>query len=156
MLPPGFSSNEPIHITFYDFDGRQQTTTGVQTTHHTIGTIVQVKSDNNDNNNSEYPEKVSVLDEDEETDFGEFKIPKIRASPPRIPSFNDEFANFELLNLSLKRDIAWVLLTGVLLKAIEGKHHQRGISLHKQSMNALSRIEIERNMPVDQDMPLQI
>ena len=146
MLPPGFSSNEPIHITFYDFDGRQQTTTGVQTTHHTIGTIVQVKSDNN-NNNTEYPE---------ETDFGEFKIPKIRASPPRIPSFNDEFANFELLNLSLERDIAWVLLTGVLLKAIEGKHHQRGISLHKQSMNALSRIEIERNMPVDQDMPLQI
>ena len=42
------------------------------------------------------------------------------------------------------------------MKAIEGKHYQTGISLHKQSMNALSRIEIERNMPVDQDMPLQV
>ena len=48
-----------------------------------------------------------------------------------------------------------VLLTCVLLKAIEVKH-QKGISLHKQSMNALSRIEIEKNMPVDQVMPLQI
>ena len=33
-----------------------------------------------------------------------------RAPPPRIPNFNDEFANVELLNLSLERDIAWVLL----------------------------------------------
>ena len=70
MLPPGFSSNEPIHITFDNFDRRQQTTTGGQTTHHTTGTIVQVKSDNN--NNTEYPEKGNILDEDEETDFGEF------------------------------------------------------------------------------------
>ena len=59
-----------------------------------------------------------------------------------------------MLNLSFERDIAWVLLTCVLLKAIEGKHYKRGINLHKQSMNALSGIEIERNMPIDQDMPL--
>ena len=96
---------------------------------------------------------MDVLDDDEETDFGEFKIPKKRASPPRIPNFNDEFANTELLNLSLEMDIAWVLLACVLLKAIKRKHYQRGISLHRQSMNALSRIEIERNMSIDQDMP---
>ena len=96
------------------------------------------------------------LDDDEETDFGEYKISKKRASPARIPNFNDEFPNIELLNLSLERDIAWVLLVCVLLKAIEGKHYQRGISLHKQSMNALSRIEIERNMPIDQDMSFRI
>ena len=110
MLSPGFSSNEPIHITLDNSDGRQQTITGGQTTHHTTGTIFQVKSDNNNNNNNtEYPEESDILDDDEETDFGEFKIPKKRASPPRIPNFNDEFANVELLNLSLERDIAWVI-----------------------------------------------
>ena len=134
-------------------DGRQQTKTGGRTTHQTTDTIVQVKSGNN---NTEYPEKGSTLDEDGETDFGEFKIPKKRASPPRIPGFNYEFSNVELLNLSLERNIAWVLLTCVLLKAIESKHYQRGINLHKQSMNDLSRIEIERNMPINQDMLLQI
>ena len=64
-------------------------------------------------------------------DFGEFKIPKKRASPSKIPNFNDEFANVELLNFSLERDIAWELPTCVLLKAIEVKHYHRGISLHK-------------------------
>ena len=86
------------------------------------------------------------------TNFGEFKIPKKRASPPKISIINYEFANVELLNLSLERDIAWILLTGALLKAIEGKHYQTGISLHKLSMNALSRIKTERNMLIDQDM----
>ena len=43
-----------------------------------------------------------MLDEDQEVDFGEFKIPKKRASSSRIPNSNDEFANVELLNLSLK------------------------------------------------------
>ena len=32
MLPPGFSSNEPIHKTFNNSDERQQTITGGQTT----------------------------------------------------------------------------------------------------------------------------
>ena len=112
-LSPGFSSNKPIHITFGNSDGRQQTITGGQTTHHTTGTIFQVKSDNNNNNNNnnntEYPGESDILDDDEETDFGEFKIRKKRASPPRIPNFNDEFAKVELLNLSLERDIAWVI-----------------------------------------------
>ena len=108
MLSPGFSSNKPIHITFDNSDGRQQTITGGQTTHHTTGTIFQVKSDNN-NNNTEYPGESDILDDDEETDFREFKIRKKRASPPRIPNFNDEFAKVELLNLSLERDIAWVI-----------------------------------------------
>ena len=49
MLPPGFSSNESIHITFDNSDGRQQTITGSQTTDHTTCIIFQVKSDNNSN-----------------------------------------------------------------------------------------------------------
>ena len=59
MLTPGFSSNEPVHITFDNSDERQQKITGGQTTHHTTGTIFQVKSDN-DNNNTEYPEKGGI------------------------------------------------------------------------------------------------
>ena len=86
---------------------------------YTTGTIFQVKSDNN--NNTGYPGKGDILDEDEETDFGEFKIPKKRASPPRIPYFNDEFANVELLNLSLERDISWVLLSAVGNNILENK-----------------------------------
>ena len=62
-----------------------------------------------------------ILDEYEETDFGEFKICKKRASPPRNPNFNDEFANFELFNLSLERDIAWVLLSPVENNVLEEK-----------------------------------
>ena len=40
---------------------------------------------------------------------------------------------------------------GSVCKAIEEKR-QKGINLHKQSMNTLLRIKIERNMPVDHDM----
>ena len=69
MFLPGFSSNEPIHITL---DGRQQTITVGQTTHHTTGTNIN----NNNNNNTEYPERGSILDEGEETDFREFKTLK--------------------------------------------------------------------------------
>ena len=64
MLALAFSSNEPIHIIFENPDGRQQTITGGETTHHTSGTIFPVKSDNdnnsnnsNNNNNTEHPEK---------------------------------------------------------------------------------------------------
>ena len=121
MLPPGFSSNEPIHITFDNSCGRQQTITGGQTTHHTKDTMFQVKPDDNNNNNTEYPEIGDILDENEETDSGEFKIPKKRASPPRSPNFNDEFANVKLLNLSLERDITWVLLSAVRNNILEEK-----------------------------------
>ena len=50
---------------------------------------------------------------DEKKFFGELEIPKKRALPPRIPNFKDEFANAELLNLSLERDIAQILLSAV-------------------------------------------
>ena len=79
----------------------------------------QVKSDDN-NNNTEYPEKGYISDEDVERDFGEFHFPDKRGSPPRIPNFNDEFANVELINLSLERDIAWVLLSAVGNNILEG------------------------------------
>ena len=63
---------------------------------------------------------MGILDEDEEMDFGELKIPKKRASPPWYSNFNDEFANVELLN-SLERDIAWVLLSAVGNNMLEKK-----------------------------------
>ena len=66
MIPPEFSSDEPIHIKVDNYDRRQQTITCCQTIRHAAGTIVQVKSDNN---NTKYPEKGGILDEDEETNF---------------------------------------------------------------------------------------
>ena len=66
MLPPGFLSNDQIHITFDNPDGRHQTINGGQTAHQTTSTIFQVKLDNNNNNNTEYPEKGGIIDEDEE------------------------------------------------------------------------------------------
>ena len=68
ILRPGLSSNEPIHRAFDNSDGRQQTINGSQTTHHTTGTMFQVKfddddDDDDDNNNTEYPEKGGILDE---------------------------------------------------------------------------------------------
>ena len=37
-------------------------------------------------------------------------------------------------------------------QAIEGKHYYRGIGLHKQSVNALLRCKIMKNLPVDNDI----
>ena len=47
---------------------------------------------------------------------------------------------------------AGAILEGSVCKAIESKHYQGGISLHNQSMNAVLRIKIERNIQIDQDM----
>ena len=71
ILRPGLSSNEPIHRAFDNSDGRQQTINGSQTTHHTTGTMFQVKFDDDDDddddddndNNTEYSEKGGILHE---------------------------------------------------------------------------------------------
>ncbi len=39
MLPPGFINGKMIHVTFDNSDGKQQTLTGTDTTHHTTGTV---------------------------------------------------------------------------------------------------------------------
>ena len=71
--------------------------------------VSQVKFDNN----TEFPENGDILNEGEETDFREFKITKKRAWPPGIPNLNDKFSTVAWLNLSLERDIAWILLSAV-------------------------------------------
>ena len=42
MLPPGFINGKTIHVTFDNSDGKQQTLTGTDTTHHTTGTVFQI------------------------------------------------------------------------------------------------------------------
>ena len=39
MLPPGFIQGRSVHITFDNSDGKQQTSTCSQTTHHTTGLV---------------------------------------------------------------------------------------------------------------------
>ena len=90
---------------------KKQTVTGGQTTLHTTSTIFQVKSDNN--NNTKYPEIGDILDEDEETDFWEFKISNKRASPTNFQILLKNLLMLNYLIFHLKEILLgyyWVLL----------------------------------------------
>ena len=39
MLPPGFINGKTIHVTFDNYNGKQQTLTGTDTTHHTKASV---------------------------------------------------------------------------------------------------------------------
>lgn len=112
MLAPGFITGRSVHVTFDNSDGKQQTLTGAHTTHHTTGTIFQTW----------HPGEVEVstkqkgqpdLDmfDHEEHDYGIFKIPKKRASPPSFPEFSDSYKDSVLLADALESNIAWVMVS---------------------------------------------
>ena len=42
VLPPVFINGKTIHVTFDNSDGKQQTLTGTDTTHHATGTAFQI------------------------------------------------------------------------------------------------------------------
>lgn len=110
MLPPGFTAGQSVHITFDNSDGKQQTLTGAQTTHHTTGTIFQaVRADDTPTSTASKQEQSSLIDQ-EEPDYGTFKIPKKRAPPPSFPDFNDDYRDSKLLADALQRNIAWVIV----------------------------------------------
>ena len=115
MLPEGFKKKRSVHVTFDNSDGKQQTITGDHTTHHTTGTIFQAKfADDID----ESPAAVERIENDvkkrvnENIDFGYYKIPKAkrRQSPKQYPQFTDEYSKSTLIENSLYKDIAWVLV----------------------------------------------
>ena len=110
MLPPGFIQGRSVHITFDNSDGKQQTLTGAHTTHHTTGTIFKaVHSGDTGTIITSKQEQVNINNQ-EDPDYGTFKIPKKRASPPSFPDFNDEYKDTKLLDDALERNIAWVLV----------------------------------------------
>ena len=74
MLPPGFVKGRAVHITFDNSDGRLQTLTGSQTTHHTMGTIFQ-PSFPGDNGTPLFEPCVDLLHHGKK-DYGSYVIPK--------------------------------------------------------------------------------
>ena len=104
LLPPCFIQGRSVHITFDNSDGKQQTLTGSQTTHHTTGTIFQaVHEDDPTAVTASKQEQSNIIDQ-QEADYGSFKIPKKRAPPPSFPDYTDDYRD------TLKRNIAWVLV----------------------------------------------
>ena len=110
MLPPGFIQGRSVHITFDNSDGKQQTLTGSQTTHHTTGTICQAVHEEDPTSVTASKQEQSNIIDQEEPDYGLFKIPKKRAPPPSFPDFTDDYIETQLLDDALKRNIAWVLV----------------------------------------------
>eukprot|EP00794_Sanderia_malayensis_P018600 gene18600-20470_t len=114
MLPPGFTTGRSVHITFDNSDGKQQTITGDHTTHHTTGTVFQMRQPKETQVVIDNEKQPILTDEGEdEFNYGHYKIPKKRASPPSFPEFEDIYSNTDHLKKSLHKDIAWVVVGAV-------------------------------------------
>eukprot|EP00794_Sanderia_malayensis_P008248 gene8248-9129_t len=114
MLPPGFTTERSVHITFDNSDGKQQTITGDHTTHHTTGTVFQMRQPKETQVVIDNEKQPILTDEGEdEFNYGHYKIPKKRASPPSFPEFEDIYSNTDHLKKSLHKDIAWVVVGAV-------------------------------------------
>ncbi|MPC25295.1 hypothetical protein E2C01_018400 [Portunus trituberculatus] len=116
-IPPGFVKGRAMHVTIDNSDGKQQTLTGLHTTHHTNGTLFQNRLPFEDDNVStgDYQpkeENLTLIDaESKERDYGTYKIGK-KKEPPPVPEY-EESKEHDLLNWCLKRDIAWVIVSAL-------------------------------------------
>ena len=114
-LPPGFIKGRAIHVAIDNSDGRQQTLTGLHTTHHTNGIVFQTERPSDIATNEEpfhiHSKQNAVLVDEEIPDYGSYKIPK-KMSPPPVPDYKDHIHS-NLLHWTLKRDIAWVLTSAI-------------------------------------------
>eukprot|EP00794_Sanderia_malayensis_P020787 gene20787-22825_t len=114
MLPPGFTTERSVHITFDNSDGKQETITGDHTTHHTTGTVFQKRQPKETQVVIDNENQPILTDEGEdEFNYGHYKIPKKRPSPPPFPAFEDIYSNTDHLKKSLHKDIAWVVVGAV-------------------------------------------
>ena len=113
-LPATIAPGKPFHVTLDNSDGRQQTLTGAETTHHMNGTVFQISNRESEQSVSSSTttteEKLCMKDEDN-LEYGTYKIPK-RVNPPAVPEFQDK-SQSDLFEWCLARDIAWVT-TGAL------------------------------------------
>ncbi len=111
MLPPGFINGKTIHVTFDNSDGKQQTLTGTDTTHHTTGTVFQISKAFEKEARRENIE--SDLIDNEKQDYGCYKIPRNRKDPPVFPDHVDEFEDSPLIEKALQKDFAWALTNAI-------------------------------------------
>ena len=114
ILPPGFKKQRSVHVTFDNSDGKQQKLTPL--TPLTILLVPSFKSDyagealDDDGELTSGQKEIPDKDNPKETDFRDYTIPKKRKSPKGFPEFTDNYSNSKLLEDSLYRDIAWVLV----------------------------------------------
>eukprot|EP00794_Sanderia_malayensis_P016352 gene16352-17996_t len=120
MLPPGFFPGKTLHVTFDNSDGRQQTLTGSSTTHHTTGTVFQISATNVQSTeivSATMSDEMEIIDE-EEPDYGFFKIPRNRKEPSSFPGFKDETKESPLIKEAFEKDAAWVVVSAIGLDCV--------------------------------------
>ena len=111
-LPKGFQKGMPVHISIDNSDGKQQTLTGIHTTHHTNGTVFQIQNAHLIESLPETSQDgLDVVIDEEEGDYGTYKLTK-KVSPAPNTNFSHEKKD-DLINWALHRDIAWVLTSAV-------------------------------------------
>ena len=92
LAPKNISKGQPAHVTIDNSDGREQTPTGLDTTHHTNATVYNRKNEETSTKTQE------IIDEDQEqsrpstrrsiNDYNDYKIGK-PSPPPIIGSYTD-------------------------------------------------------------------
>ena len=112
-IPPGFSKGKSLHISIDNSDGKQHTSTGSNTTHYTNGIIFQNIDEKLDIDLPEKVEEMQYLHPEEDLrDYGTYKIPAKKTSPPPVPEYEDK-NDIDLLQYCLKRDMIWALLSSL-------------------------------------------
>ena len=105
MLPHGFFEGKTIHVTFDNSDGKQQTPTGNETTHHATRTILEISSPS-----KEVQTRGDIVDnslvDNEKQHYGLYTIHRNRKDPPIFPDYFDEIEDSSIIRDSLKKDFA--------------------------------------------------
>ena len=135
-VPSGFTKGIPIHVTFDNSDGKQQTLTGSSTTHHTSGTVFQIVKENMEK--STIPELNKA--NDRMPDYGTYKIPKKRKDPQPFLDFSDDFDNSPLIEEVLKKDVAWVLISAIGVACIEELKSETAGDIEASWTNFMSKV----------------
>ena len=115
ILRRKFSGQKSAHVTFDNSDGKQQTLTGFDTTHHTTGTIFQTGHTTLNDSTNEFRdfEFAENNDETTEVDYGRYKIPKKKESVQTFEAFSDKYKDSPLLKTALNRDLAWAIVNAI-------------------------------------------
>ena len=111
MLPPGSVKGRAVHITFDNSDGRQQTLTGSNTTHHKTGLIFQPLFP--EHTRAPLHEPFLHLFFQESADYDSFVILKAWVEPPTAPDFEDKFKDSPLIEEVFHCDVAWALFGAI-------------------------------------------
>ena len=115
LAPKNISKGQPTHITIDDSDERQQTLTGLDTTHHTNATVYNPKNEETSTKTQE------IIDDDQEqsrpstrtsiNDHNDYKIGK--PSPPPITGSYTDNTNRDQLDYRLSVNCAMAVRVSI-------------------------------------------